>query len=99
MSVRARICLIAVGLILLHLSCARLQEELPTGEGDIVLEELPHTDSIPLSWGKLISVSSALNIPNWVQLWFQDEEGNVRMVPYSVRENRLATQARLIRRR
>ena len=99
MSVRAMICLIAVGLILLHLSCVRLQEEQPPGEGDIVLEELPHTDSIPLSWGKLISVSSALNIPNWVQLWFQDEEGNIRMVPYSVSENRLATQARLIRRR
>jgi hypothetical protein len=95
---RVRVIFVVVILVLLHVSCARLAEEQPPKEGEIVMEELPHADSIPLKWGKLISVSSAADI-NWVQLWFQDEESNIRMVLYNIRNNTLSKKARLFSRK
>jgi len=79
------------------ISCTRLGES-GSAEQKLVMEELTETGSIPLKWGKLVSVSSVPGVANWVQLWFQDEEGIIRMVPYSIGDNSLSGQARVIRR-
>ncbi len=98
MLLRGTFFLIIVSLVILNVSCAKIEEEQPVLSTEIIPEKVPQADSIPSAWGKLISVSSVTNVPNWAQLWFVDDEGNIRMVPYNVRDNRLATEARLIRR-
>jgi hypothetical protein len=98
MLLRGTFFLIIVSLVILNVSCAKIEEEQPVLSTVIILEKVPQADSIPSAWGKLIFVSSVPNFQNWALLWFQDDEGNIRMVPYNVIENRLSTEARLIRR-
>lgn len=95
----AKICLVVVVLGLLVLSCAKIDEQTTVVGGNNVREPIPDDGTIPLEWGKLISVSNEPDFESWVQLWFQDEEGTVRMVPYSVKHNRFAQNARVIRRK
>jgi hypothetical protein len=83
--------------LILGVSCAKIGEPGAT-EQKLVLEKLTQTDAIPAKWGKLVSVSSAPGIEIWVQLWFQDDEGVIRVVPYNVRDNYLSSQARIINR-
>ena len=87
--------LILCAALLVGVSCAKLGEP---GAADVALarQELTKPDSIPAEWGKLVSVSSCPAFEKWVQLWFQDEEGVVRMVPYNVSSNYLAGQAHVI---
>jgi hypothetical protein len=47
----------------------------------------------------LISVSNEPDFPNWVQLWFEDKDGNVRMVAYTIGTNRLEGTVVLIPRK
>lgn len=94
---RIGIFLILMTIVLLTLSCAKVGSV--SGEGDLVSEALPNVDSIPSKYGNLVSVSSVTEYPDWVQLWFQDENGNIRMVRYSVRENRFAKDCKLVTRK
>ncbi len=96
---RIGIFLIIVILIFLSLSCAKIDQPAAPSEGNLVFKALPSPDSIPLEYGNLISVSSAAGFPHWVQLWFQDENGILRMVRYSIYENRLAKNFHLIPRK
>ena len=97
MSSRIGIFLIVVILILLTLSCAKVGS-VPE-EGDLVTEALPSIDSIPSKYGNLVSVSNVTKYPDWVQLWFQDENGNLSMVRYSVRASRFEKEVKLIPRK
>jgi hypothetical protein len=90
-------CLVMCAILVLSVSCRRLGEP-GRGEQHLALEKLTQPDSIPAKWGKLVSVSSVPAFENWVQLWFQDDEGNIRVVPYNVRGNYLSSQAMVIRR-
>jgi len=90
-------CLIILTLLFGGISCTKLGEP-GVGEQILVMEKLTAADSIPLKWGKLISVSSVTGMANWTQLWFQDDEGTIRIVPYDVNDNYLSRQARVIRR-
>jgi hypothetical protein len=90
-------CFIVLTLLFGGISCTKLGEP-GVGEHKLVIEKLTAADSIPLKWGKLVSVSSTPGINNWVQLWFQDDEGTIRTVPYDVGGNYLSRQARVIRR-
>lgn len=90
------------GLIMLAIlsggiSCTKIGQP-GVREQKLVTEEMTAADSIPSKWGKLVSVSSVTGIPNWAQLWFQDDEGVIRIVPYEVGANYLSRQARVIRR-
>jgi hypothetical protein len=62
-------------------------------------EQMPEDGSIPLRYGKLISVSSVGEYPEFLQLWFQDEMGVIRMVRYSINENRILKVSHVIERR
>jgi len=96
---RVTLCLLVAFFVLINFSCTKLTEEKPVIEGEITVEELPYKDSIPANWGKLISVSSSPDVSRWVQLWFEDESGNIRMVAYNIIQNRMASQARVFRRK
>ena len=67
--------------------------------GTVATEELPDKDSIPAEWGKLVAVSSAPDIDNWVQLWLEDEGGTIRMVAYHIIQNKVSSQARVFPRK
>ena len=96
---RLGICVLVAIVFLLSSSCAKLPEWADKGEGNIAIESLPDADSIPAEWGDLISVTVSPNIENVFQLWFQDKDGNVRMIPYSIRKNRFWQEFVLIPRK
>lgn len=87
------ICLILTG----GVSCKRIGQ---SGPGDLKLaaEQLTRTDSIPSSWGKLVSVSSAPGVETWVQLWFQDDGGTIRVASFNVKDNYIYGKVGVIRR-
>jgi len=86
MLVRRGTCLALITLLLV-LSCARLEHRPEPTEGDIAVVEMPSPDSIPAAWGDLIAVSNSADFAHLFQLWFQDEEGTIRMVGYNLRTN------------
>jgi hypothetical protein len=96
MSNRSKIFTIVLALLVLHLSCTTLPQKQAPKEGDVAIEILTQTNSIPADWGKLISVVNQLDSPSNVQLWFQGEKGDVHFVIYDVNHNRLSQNARLI---
>jgi len=95
----AMICMVMVVLVFLSSSCAKLPDGTTEAQGMMAREDLPELDSIPLAWGKLVSVSNERAFENWVQLWFEDEAGTLRVVPYSVQNERFAGHAVVIRRK
>lgn len=77
----AILCLLIV--VLLPISCTKIDQMTGTGTGLLTIEKLPDGGSIPADYGNLISVSSVKQLPTVVQLWFQNEDGDIRMVRYS----------------
>ena len=89
--------------VLLPLSCTKLDQPTTVGTPErtttLAEEQLPKDGSIPSKYGTLISVSSVAGHPYWMQLWFQDENGDFRMVRYSIKENRFHEVSHLIPRK
>ena len=92
-------CLLVMLLVLLPLSCTKIGEEAPTGQGNVAIETLPVKNSIPLEWGNLVSVTVTPEAGAFFQLWFQDEQGNLRLVLYHARTNSLMDIVRFIPRK
>ena len=63
----------AIVILVGAISCSRIEPEVDNS----YLSELK---GIPAEYGALISVTNLEHYPNWFQLWFQDEEGTIRMV-------------------
>ena len=78
-------------------ACAKLPDTAQNDKGQIKMELAEVGDTIPASWGKLISVSNASQYPGWVQLWFQDDYGNVYMIPYNIESNTFKKSYRLLK--
>lgn len=95
MLLRTCFCVVAVAL-LLPLSCTKLPERIPLEKGSIAVERMQGADSIPSNWGSLISVTNRPDVSHVFQLWFQDEDGNVRMAVYNMTLNSLLPNAILI---
>jgi len=90
---RTGMCLLVMALVLFAMSCTKLSEFTTEEEGGIAIEKLGDImTSIPLKFGKLISVSFVTE-RNLSQLWFQDDDGNVRMVVFNMNTNRLWAHA------
>ena len=99
MSGRVGICIVIAVPVIFLSSCTKLPEWAAQGEGDIATDTLPQEDSIPAQWGNLVSVTTSPSIAHVFQLWFQDEDGNVRLVSYSARSNSFyTTNVRLFQR-
>ena len=96
---RKAICLLVVVFLFPVISCTRLGEAPTKGIVPLGTEYLPAVDSIPLEWGKLVSVSTTPIYEGIFQLWFQDENGKVRMVTFDIRDSRLISVARVIPRK
>jgi hypothetical protein len=82
-------------LIVLLLSCTKLPE---ATEGDLGMQVLPLGNTLPVQWGNLVAVTSASEYASYVQLWFQDKNGNVYLVGYNVLKNKFALKYRYIKR-
>ena len=76
-------------LILVPLACARLPGPIESDE----LKVVPGVQPVPAAWGNLISVTD--NGEFRFQLWFQDEQGTVRMVRYDRRNRSLLPEVEL----
>ncbi len=86
--------LVAVFLV----SCKKLPETEVRTEGRSSMEMKNLEGTIPLNWGNVTSVSSIDQFPGWVQLWFQDKDGNVYMIPYHVESNVFHEKYRILKR-
>ena len=89
--------LLMAAILVFGASCTKLGE--PTqGENTLEVQTLPQAGSIPANWGKLISTSNCAVAKEWIQLWFQDDAGVVRMVAYNLETNTLSDRAVLFHR-
>ena len=95
MSHRTGVFIVLGLLVLLASSCARLPEQPP----DTSFERLPDQNAIPVEWGNLVSVTTPEFSERWIQLWFQDEKGTIRMVTYNLETNRINLKSRMIPRK
>ena len=82
-------------LIVLLLSCTKISEPI---ESDLGMQELPLGITLPAQWGNLVAVTSASEYASYVQLWFQDKDGNVYLVGYNVLRNKFFLKYRYIKR-
>jgi hypothetical protein len=97
MSRRRKTILALLAVFVLVPSCTKISPPLPQTGTALADEALPAGGAIPQEWGTLVSVSTAAVYPSLVQLWFQDREGNVRMVVLDLTTHQF-TNAKLIRR-
>jgi len=95
---KAIVCSVVVILALILVSCAKLPDSPPNIEGRLKMEIGQCGSTIPSTWGNLVSVSSVSQYPGWVQMWFQDGDGNVYMIPYQVESNTFHENYRFLRR-
>lgn len=92
---------VGIGLLvtaLLVITCAKLPPT-PAKTGTLMAEKISETDSVPDAWGKLISATISSDFPRQVQLWFQDEKGEIRLAFYDMPQNRLMPEVLIIRRK
>jgi hypothetical protein len=54
--------------------------------------------NIPIEYGDLVAVTSMAEYPNWVQLWFQDGDGVIRMVRIQFISNVMHKDVKIIAR-
>ena len=97
---RLRKYLVFLGLLALSVSCTRLPREgAPGAAGGLAVESLEDAVSVPSEWGHLIDVIQHPSLEQITWLWFQDDEGTIRIVWYNTRTSRLSTEATVIHRR
>jgi hypothetical protein len=79
---RTAVVLVLAATVLSISSCRKL--ETPAASGKLPHQTLANATTLPADWGNLVSVTNAAFYPDLLQLWFQDRDGNVRMVVYSL---------------
>ena len=65
---------------LLFISCTRVEVAQQPTQGELQQIKLAKLDSIPMEYGSLIGVTPNKEYPRWAQLWFQDNNGTIRIV-------------------
>lgn len=84
---RTIVCAVLLLAAVSFLSCTKMPEEQVRTEGRLAMEVAELKGGIPLAWGNVISVCSINRSLDWVQVWFQDNDGNIYMIPYHVEAN------------
>jgi len=84
-------------LIAFQFGCTKLPQA-PLEENVQIVEDLSTTDAIPHEWGNLVSTVISPDFPRRVQLWFQNEEGEIHLAFYEMDERRLAPKIVVFRR-
>jgi len=59
------------------ISCTRIQEP---AKGALKTVTLQNLNAIPIEYGSLISITSIPEGPGLAQLWFEDDDRNIRIV-------------------
>jgi hypothetical protein len=85
--------------VLLASACTRISDERATGTWVLAHETLKDSTSVPKAWGNLIAATSGAESPGVYRLWFQDAEGNVRVVGYNNSRRFLGQNVTLITRK
>jgi hypothetical protein len=88
-------CLACAALLFTLFSCTPIPEPELSGEKSIPMETLPVAGSIPAEWGDLVAVTVNPSFSYQYQLWFQDEQGAVRLVVFDNRSKQLLSDSRL----
>lgn len=91
-----------IAVLLSALACTRVPAFVPESEGGVALESLKDRGSIPAGWGTLVTVTTSATSEHGtphLQLWFQDQEGNVREAAFDPQTNQFLPNARLFRRK
>ena len=91
--------LMLLPVVVLSVSCERLPDSAAVvveEPGMIPVEMLEDQQSVPTEWGKLVAVSTGTGPTT--RLWFQDEEGTVRMVNYNNVTSLIKPRVRVLRR-
>ena len=86
--------LLIVFMIILACSLLSCQRVYPTGD----IKDFAELKSIPAEYGTLVSVTAFPGNPNWVQMWFQDKDSNIRIVRVQFDSNQMFKDVRLITR-
>ncbi len=89
--------LVFLGLVAISVSCRRLDQEAPPGGAQV--EALADAVSVPSEWGNLIDVVQHPTLTQTTWLWFQDDDGTIRVLRYNTLTSRLSTEAIVIHRR
>ena len=73
--------------------CTRLPPERQPGmRGSLPVESLDDSLTIPAEWGTLAAVDHDPSDRAHTRLWFEDEEGTIRLVAYNRHGSRLQTR-------
>lgn len=87
-------------LVLAPLACTKLPQRGTPGEaGQVGVETLPSTDSIPMAWGHLVSVTPDPGGSNAFRLWFENDQGEIRILGYDNVTWKLWRRALVLRRK
>ena len=61
-------------------SCSRVQDIGETAKGELKEVKLEKLDGIPAEYGALVGVTANPQYHRYAQLWFQDDNGTIRVV-------------------
>ena len=92
--------LVFLPVIVLSVSCARLPDTAGAVQepGMIPVQMLEDQQSVPTEWGKLVAVTNNPAGPS-TRLWYQSEDGTIRMVSFHNPTALLKLRVRVIQRR
>jgi len=77
------------------ISCESRKVEWPE-QGKLEKIQLTDLSGIPLSYGKLLNVTTQADVGGWYQLWFEDENNIIRVVRVGLPGNRIHPQVLVI---
>jgi len=92
-------CMMLIIICLLLSSCTKLPETENMVLSGVKMESAKFEGGIPKAWGNLISVSHVSQLPAWLQLWFQDKDGNIYMLWYNSTSNVFLGKYRYLKRK
>jgi hypothetical protein len=80
---------IALLVLVVQISCTKLPQA-PSKEGALATIDVADATTIPREWGNLVSVVISPDFPRRVQLWFQNEKGDIHLAFYEMQQRKLA---------
>lgn len=89
---------VLLALALLCMSCTRLPRRGQEAGGNVAVETLQNLGSVPAGWGNLVSTAVRPTNTQITSLFFEDEEGTIRVVVYNAQLLRLQPNVGVIRR-
>ena len=87
-----------LALALVCMSCTRLPRRSQEVGGSVAEETLQNLGSVPAEWGNLVSAGFHPTNTRIMRLFFEDDEGTVRVVVYDAQLLRLWPNVGVIRR-